>query len=62
VRGDGYISFKTTDQKIDLRPLATKYGAGGHATMAAGRLGSVTEEAVEKLHRDFLAATSGSAR
>jgi nanoRNase/pAp phosphatase (c-di-AMP/oligoRNAs hydrolase) len=54
VRADGYTSFKTSDRTLDLRPLATKYGAGGHATVAAGRLTAVNPEVIENLFRDFL--------
>jgi len=59
VRPDGYVSFKTENSEIDLRPLATKYGGGGHKTVAAGQLpDGFTAELLEALHADFVAAVS----
>jgi nanoRNase/pAp phosphatase (c-di-AMP/oligoRNAs hydrolase) len=59
VRPDGYVSFKTENSDIDLRPLATKYGGGGHKTVAAGQLPSgFTTDLLEELHADFVAAVS----
>ena len=57
VRGDGYVSFRTVDERIDLRPLATKYHGGGHANQAAGRDIDVENQAeLERLFKDFVAA------
>lgn len=59
VRPDGYVSFKTENPEVDLRPLATKYGGGGHKTVAAGQLPpGFTAELLERLHADFVAAAS----
>ncbi len=58
VRGDGYISFRTTDEKIDLRPLATKYKRGGHPSQAAGQVDVHDIDALEQLWLDFLAAVA----
>jgi hypothetical protein len=53
VRADGYVSFKTVDQSIDLRPLATKYGGGGHPTIAAAQMKSARPDVIESLFLDF---------
>lgn len=58
VRGDGYVSFRTTDDIIDLRPLATKYGRGGHAKQAAGQIDSRDKKALDKLFEDFVATVA----
>lgn len=59
VRPDGYVSFKTENSEVDLRPLATKYGGGGHQTVAAGQLpAGFTAALLEGLHADFVAAVS----
>ncbi len=59
VRPDGYVSFKTENTEVDLRPLATKYGGGGHQTVAAGQLPEgFTAELLEALHADFVAAVA----
>jgi len=55
VRGDGYISFRTTDRSLKLRPLAEKWNGGGHENIAAGHLVPMTAEAFEELCSDFLA-------
>jgi nanoRNase/pAp phosphatase (c-di-AMP/oligoRNAs hydrolase) len=55
VRGDGYISFRTTDDRLDLRPLATKYGRGGHAKQAAGQVDAKDSTALDRLFEDFVA-------
>ena len=54
VRGDGYVSFRTTDDIIDLRPLATRYGRGGHAKQAAGQVDPHDEAALSRLFEDFV--------
>jgi len=54
VRGDGYVSFKTTDQRLSLRLLAERWGGGGHDNMAAGRLRSMTAAAVTQVCSEFL--------
>lgn len=54
IRGDGYVSMRTQDQTIDLRPVAQKYGGGGHPTIAAGHLAEVNATVVENLYRDFI--------
>lgn len=55
VRGDGYVSFRTVDDRIDVRPLATKYGGGGHANQAAGRNIDVEDNAqLDQLFKDFV--------
>jgi hypothetical protein len=53
VRGDGYVSFRS--QIKDVRPLAGKYGGGGHEHLAAARLAHVTTEVVDMLFQDFMA-------
>jgi hypothetical protein len=59
VRADGYVSFKTENPEVDLRPLATRYGGGGHKTVAAAQLPSdFTAQLLESLHADFVAAVS----
>lgn len=55
VRGDGYVSFRTTDDRIDLRPLATKYGRGGHPKQAAGQIDAKNSAVIDKLFDDFTA-------
>ncbi|MDZ4834192.1 MAG: hypothetical protein SGJ27_10485 [Candidatus Melainabacteria bacterium] len=55
VRGDGYVSFRTTDDRIDLRPLATTYGRGGHAKQAAGQVNAKDPAALNRLFDDFVA-------
>ncbi len=56
VRADGYVSFRTVDERIDLRPLAAKYHGGGHPNQAAGRDIDVDNQAqLEALFRDFVA-------
>jgi hypothetical protein len=54
VRGDGYVSFRTTDDIIDLRPLATRYGRGGHAKQAAGQVDAQDVSALDQLFEDFV--------
>ncbi|MBZ0189844.1 MAG: hypothetical protein K8F91_26600, partial [Candidatus Obscuribacterales bacterium] len=54
VRGDGYVSFRTVDERIDLRPLAEKYGRGGHAQQAAGQVDVTDKGQLETLYADFL--------
>jgi hypothetical protein len=58
VRGDGYISFRTTDRQVHLRPLAIKWFGGGHDNVAAGRLTPMSDEALNALHADFMAAVN----
>lgn len=55
VRGDGYISFRTTDRSLCLRLLAQKWSGGGHDNIAAGHLVPMTGEAFDQLCSDFLA-------
>lgn len=54
VRGDGYVSFRTTDDIIDLRPLATRYGRGGHAKQAAGQVDPHDKAALDRLFEEFV--------
>jgi nanoRNase/pAp phosphatase (c-di-AMP/oligoRNAs hydrolase) len=58
VRADGYVSMKVVDPRKDLRPLAARYGGGGHANMAAAHLAEVTTEVTEALFQDFLHTVS----
>jgi len=55
VRGDGYVSFRTTADSLDLRPLAIKYGRGGHAKQAAGQVDAKDASALDRLFADFVA-------
>lgn len=55
VRADGYVSFRTVDDRIDLRPLATKYGYGGHPQQAAGHVNVEDAGELEQLYQDFIA-------
>ncbi len=59
VRADGYVSMKVSDPKLDLRPLATKYGGGGHPNMAAGHLKEVDNSVTDELFREFVETVSG---
>ena len=64
VRADGYVSLKTNDRNIDLRPLAQKFGGGGHENVAACTLNEFAsdssaddearQEAVERLYSAFM--------
>ena len=54
VRADGYVSFRTVDERIDLRSLGEKYGKGGHEQMAAGEVDVGNPEAIEQLYKDFM--------
>jgi len=54
VRGDGYVSFRTVDERIDLRPLAEHYGRGGHAQQAAGQVDISDPAQVDQLYHDFI--------
>jgi len=54
VRGDGYVSFRTVDERVDLRPLAEKYGRYGHPQQAAGQVDYSDPEQIDRLHADFL--------
>jgi hypothetical protein len=54
VRADGYVSFRTTDTRIDLRPLADRWGGGGHFNMAAGRIKAGDTAAIYRVQKDFL--------
>lgn len=59
VRADGYVSFKTESDSVDLRSLATKYGGGGHRTVAAGQLpANFTTGLLDALHADFVDVVS----
>jgi nanoRNase/pAp phosphatase (c-di-AMP/oligoRNAs hydrolase) len=58
VRADGYVSMKVVDPSLDLRPLARKFGGGGHANMAAGHLAEVNADVVETLFREFIQTVS----
>ncbi len=55
VRAGGYVSLRSLT--ADLRPLATKYGGGGHAHMSAGQLATMDAATLAALERDFLALT-----
>lgn len=54
VRADGYVSFRTTNSSLDLRPLADRWSGGGHPGFAAGRVGQMSAQVLEKLETDFL--------
>ncbi len=70
VRADGYVSFKTNDGSIDLRPLAQSFGGGGHASVAACQLPefegateqSIRDQVVEKLYTAFIEAVNSKAQ
>lgn len=51
VRADGYVSLRS--QTIDMRPLASKHGGGGHAQMAAIPLTTVDATTLAALQSDF---------
>jgi len=53
VRGDGYVSMKTSSPDLDLKSLAMKFGGGGHSEVAAMKLDSSSPEAVEQVYREF---------
>lgn len=55
VRGDGYVSFKTTDVTRSVLQLAITNGGGGHHNMAAGQLQSLDPEQLDKLYAEFMA-------
>lgn len=60
VRGDGYVSFRTTDQGLDLSKMARDHWhGGGHRNMSAGRLESMSPVELEELYEDFIATISG---
>lgn len=54
VRGDGYVSFRSSDPCVDLRPLARKYGKGGHPRQAAGQVDPGDRSCMERLFQDFI--------
>ncbi len=54
VRGDGYVSFRTTDRKTSLRELAARWQGGGHDAMAAGRVNPEDSAAIYKLRQEFI--------
>jgi nanoRNase/pAp phosphatase (c-di-AMP/oligoRNAs hydrolase) len=58
VRSDGYVSFRTTDDTIDLRPLAQKYAGGGHAKQAAGMVDANDSILLDQLFEDFVAVVA----
>jgi nanoRNase/pAp phosphatase (c-di-AMP/oligoRNAs hydrolase) len=70
VRADGYVSFKTNERAIDLRPLAQSFGGGGHSNVAACQLSefegateqTVRDQVVEKLYAAFMEAVNSKAR
>jgi nanoRNase/pAp phosphatase (c-di-AMP/oligoRNAs hydrolase) len=70
VRADGYVSLKTNDRSIDLRPLAQSFGGGGHANVAACHLSefegsteqSLRDQAVERLYAAFMKLVGSEAR
>jgi nanoRNase/pAp phosphatase (c-di-AMP/oligoRNAs hydrolase) len=72
VRGDGYVSLKTSDLSIDFRSLAHSFDGGGHQNVAACVLhelepGSTADpvvraKAIERLYAAFLEAVSKQSR
>lgn len=60
VRGDGYVSFRTTDLKLDLSKMARDHWhGGGHRNMSAGRLEDLNPDTLAGLYEDFMATVEG---
>ncbi len=61
VRGDGYVSFKTTDTALDLAVFAREHCSpgGGHRNMAAGQLEDLSQETLRDLQDDFMTTVTG---
>lgn len=58
VRADGYVSMRTTDERVDLRPLAARYGRGGHPQQAAAQVDVTDKAQLESLFSEFVAVVS----
>ena len=62
VRADGYVSFRTGNDKVNLGAMAREHWhGGGHPNMAAGHLEQINQQVLDALFEDFLITIAGPA-